>query len=186
MRQGSIVVEDPHRPFRSGYSTGYVNRERTSVARHLGGFADRIGDKITELLPMLGVLVFAVGLIWGVSWFNDRYSIVSKVESFFKGKEELCVDSDMNAPRQETSQHASTLVVSCCKCNARFEIDTTRNGQDGIQVVCPRCAGQLIVVQNPVKVPQLVWVEGRYENHRMPDGSIVRAWLPGHYEQRNW
>lgn len=185
MRQGSIVVEDPHRPFRSGYSTGYVNRERTSVSRHLGGIADTIGDKITELLPLLGGMVFAAGLIWGVSWLNDRYSIFSKVESFFKGKEELCVDSKMNASRQGTSQRASTLAVVCCKCNARIEIVVPRNGQDNIQIVCPRCAEQLIVVQNPVKVPQMIWVQGRYVDQRLPGGSIVRAWLPGHYEQRN-
>lgn len=49
------------------------------------------------------------------------------------------------------------------------------------------------VVQQPVVVPsqpvvvqqpQQVWVEGRYVDQVQANGSTVRIWQPGHYEQR--
>ena len=42
------------------------------------------------------------------------------------------------------------------------------------------------VVQQPVVVqqPTTVWVEGRYVDQMQANGSVVRVWQPGHYEQR--
>ena len=42
------------------------------------------------------------------------------------------------------------------------------------------------VVTQPVVVqqPQQVWVEGRYVDQVQANGSTVRVWQPGHYEQR--
>ena len=31
---------------------------------------------------------------------------------------------------------------------------------------------------------QNVWVEGRYIDQATPNGTIVRVWQPGHYEQQ--
>ena len=33
-------------------------------------------------------------------------------------------------------------------------------------------------------VVQRVWVEGRYIDQIQPNGTVVRVWQPGHYEQR--
>ena len=45
-----------------------------------------------------------------------------------------------------------------------------------------------VVVQQPAPVvvqqPQQVWVEGRYVDQMQANGSTVRIWQPGHYEQR--
>lgn len=53
-----------------------------------------------------------------------------------------------------------------------------------------------VVVQQPAPVvvqpapvvvqqqPQTVWVEGRYVDQIQPNGTVVRVWQPGHYEQR--
>jgi hypothetical protein len=41
-----------------------------------------------------------------------------------------------------------------------------------------------VVVQPPVYQTQNVWVEGRYVDTVQPNGTTVRAWQPGHYEQR--
>ena len=45
-----------------------------------------------------------------------------------------------------------------------------------------------VVVQQPAPVvvqqPQTVWVEGRYVDQVQANGSTVRIWQPGHYEQR--
>ena len=41
-----------------------------------------------------------------------------------------------------------------------------------------------VVVQQPVYQTQNVWVEGRYVDTVQPNGTIVRTWQPGHYEQR--
>jgi len=41
-----------------------------------------------------------------------------------------------------------------------------------------------IVVQQPVYQTQNVWVEGRYVDTVQPNGTILRTWQPGHYEQR--
>ena len=56
-------------------------------------------------------------------------------------------------------------------------------------VVAPR---ETVVVQQPAAVqqpvvvaqPQQVWVEGRYVDQVQANGSTVRIWQPGHYEQR--
>jgi len=41
-----------------------------------------------------------------------------------------------------------------------------------------------VVVEGAVTTVQTVWVEGRYVDQVQPDGTIVRVWVPGHYEQR--
>ena len=45
-----------------------------------------------------------------------------------------------------------------------------------------------VVVQQPAPVvvqqPTTVWVEGRYVDQVQANGSTVRVWQPGHYEQR--
>ena len=41
-----------------------------------------------------------------------------------------------------------------------------------------------VVVQQPVYQTQNVWVEGRYVDTVQPNGTVVRTWQPGHYEQR--
>ena len=44
---------------------------------------------------------------------------------------------------------------------------------------------QPVVVQQPIVAPaQSVWVEGRYVDQVQANGSTVRVWQPGHYEQR--
>ena len=40
-------------------------------------------------------------------------------------------------------------------------------------------------VPRPVARQQNVWVNGRYVDKVQADGSVVRTWQPGHYEQRN-
>lgn len=43
----------------------------------------------------------------------------------------------------------------------------------------------VVVTPPPVVVaPQTVWVEGRYIDQIQPNGTIIRVWQPGHYEQR--
>ena len=41
-----------------------------------------------------------------------------------------------------------------------------------------------VVVPQPVYQTQNVWVEGRYVDTVQPNGTVVRTWQPGHYEQR--
>ena len=43
---------------------------------------------------------------------------------------------------------------------------------------------QPAVVQQPVMQQQAVWGEGRYVDQVQANGSTVRIWQPGHYEQR--
>jgi len=40
------------------------------------------------------------------------------------------------------------------------------------------------VVATPVYATQSVWVEGRYMDQVQPNGTVLRVWQPGHYEQR--
>ena len=42
---------------------------------------------------------------------------------------------------------------------------------------------QQVVVEQPVQT-QNVWVEGRYVDQMQADGTTVRVWQPGHYEQQ--
>ena len=48
-------------------------------------------------------------------------------------------------------------------------------------VVAPQ---PVVVAPQPVYQTQNVWVEGRYVDTVQPNGTIVRTWQPGHYEQR--
>ncbi|MBE6382540.1 MAG: hypothetical protein E7049_05965 [Lentisphaerae bacterium] len=41
-----------------------------------------------------------------------------------------------------------------------------------------------VVVQQPVYETRSVWVEGRYVDQAQPNGTVIRVWQPGHYEQR--
>ena len=41
-----------------------------------------------------------------------------------------------------------------------------------------------IVVAQPVQTVQNVWVEGRYIDQVQANGTVIRVWQPGHYEQR--
>ena len=43
---------------------------------------------------------------------------------------------------------------------------------------------QPVVVAQPVYQTQNVWVEGRYVDTVQPNGTVLRTWQPGHYEQR--
>ena len=43
---------------------------------------------------------------------------------------------------------------------------------------------QPVVIQQPVQQTQNVWVEGRYVDQVQANGSAVRVWQPGHYEQQ--
>ena len=40
------------------------------------------------------------------------------------------------------------------------------------------------VVTTPVYTTQSVWVEGRYVDQVQANGTVIRVWQPGHYEQR--
>lgn len=42
----------------------------------------------------------------------------------------------------------------------------------------------VVVTPAPVYQTQNVWVEGRYVDQVQPNGTMVRTWVPGHYEQR--
>ena len=51
-------------------------------------------------------------------------------------------------------------------------------------VTQPVVVQQHVVVQ-PATTVQNVWVEGRYIDQVQANGSVVRVWQPGHYEQRS-
>lgn len=60
-------------------------------------------------------------------------------------------------------------------------------------VTTPTVVTQPVIVQQPVvqtvapapvAQTQNVWVEGRYVDQIQANGSTVRVWQPGHYEQR--
>ena len=48
----------------------------------------------------------------------------------------------------------------------------------------PVVAQPPVAVQQPVQQIQNVWVEGRYVDQVQANGSTVRIWQPGHYEQQ--
>ncbi len=49
-------------------------------------------------------------------------------------------------------------------------------------VVSP--APVVVPAPTPVYTTQNVWVEGRYIDQVQPNGTVIRVWQPGHYEQR--
>ncbi len=55
-------------------------------------------------------------------------------------------------------------------------------------VTTPAVVTQPVVVQQTVVTPvtqvQNVWVEGRYVEQVQANGTVIRIWQPGHYEQR--
>ncbi len=53
-----------------------------------------------------------------------------------------------------------------------------------VQQPQPVVVTQPVVVQQPVQQVQNVWVDGRYVDQVQANGSTVRVWQPGHYEQQ--
>jgi hypothetical protein len=51
-------------------------------------------------------------------------------------------------------------------------------------VTTPTVVTTPAVVTTPVTTVQNVWVEGRYVDQVLSNGTVVRVWQPGHYEQR--
>lgn len=55
-------------------------------------------------------------------------------------------------------------------------------------VVQPTVTQPVVIQQQTVATPvtqvQNVWVDGRYVDQVQPNGTVVRTWVPGHYEQR--
>jgi hypothetical protein len=41
-----------------------------------------------------------------------------------------------------------------------------------------------VVVKQPVYEVRKVWVEGAYQDQVQANGTILRVWVPGHYEER--
>ena len=54
--------------------------------------------------------------------------------------------------------------------------------RETVVVQQPTVVTQPVVVQQPAV--QTVWIEGRYVDQVQANGSVVRVWQPGHYEQR--
>lgn len=50
-------------------------------------------------------------------------------------------------------------------------------------VATPTVIQQPVVVTQPQPVYQQVWVEGRYVDQVQPNGTTIRVWQPGHYQQ---
>ena len=48
----------------------------------------------------------------------------------------------------------------------------------------PTTVVQQPIITAPVTQTQNVWVEGRYVDQVQANGTVVRVWQPGHYEQR--
>ena len=42
----------------------------------------------------------------------------------------------------------------------------------------------VVVTPQPVYTTQSVWVDGCYVNQTQSNGTVIRVWQPGHYEQR--
>lgn len=51
-------------------------------------------------------------------------------------------------------------------------------------VTAPVVVNPTVVTPAPVTTVQNVWVAGRYVDQVQGDGTVVRVWQPGHYEQR--
>ena len=53
-----------------------------------------------------------------------------------------------------------------------------------VVVTTPTVVTTTPVVATTVSTVQNVWVEGRYVDQVQANGTVVRVWQPGHYEQR--
>ena len=51
-------------------------------------------------------------------------------------------------------------------------------------VVVTQPAPVVVTPSAPVYQTQNVWVEGRYVDQVQANGTVIRVWQPGHYEQR--
>ncbi|MBP5284637.1 MAG: hypothetical protein ILO34_00825 [Kiritimatiellae bacterium] len=50
-------------------------------------------------------------------------------------------------------------------------------------VTAPTVVSTTRVISAPVTTVQNVWVEGRYVDQVQANGTVIRVWQPGHYEQ---
>jgi len=125
-----IIVEDPHRAARNMRVSSYSRYEPSSYLRNSAGFWQTVWDKFKNSVPSLGGIILGLGLVYGLNWVDDKYSIVSRVKAYFSSTSD-------EIPQNESSKY----------CQRELEQDVPASRNSSYLIVCPVCGTQFDVTE---------------------------------------
>lgn len=144
-----VIVEDPHRPARNRNTPTYARYEPSPYIRNRPGFWEVVWDKLKDLVPMLGGIILGLGIVYGLNWLDDKYSICAKAKAYFSGASEAATKDELEAHydqglSQEAPPSPTTWTIICCVCNARLDASHLRHLRS-FDCSCPNCGSNLHV-----------------------------------------
>ena len=138
-----IIVEDPHRAVRNIRASSYSRHEPSSYLRNSAGFWQTVWDKFKYSVPALGGIILGLGLVYGLDWVDDKYSIVSRVKAYFSSaSNEISKNESSKYCQQElgqdvpASQNSSYFIV-CPVCGTQFDVTEFARRYSAFDCDCP-------------------------------------------------
>lgn len=107
-------------------------REIDSETDYVGKFGAwlTVWDKFKYLVPALGGIILGLGLVYGLDWVDDKYSIRAKVKAYFSSASE-------DATKNES--------IKCCERGLVQDVPVSQ--KSSYFVVCPFCGTQFDVTE---------------------------------------
>ena len=139
----------PHRAVRNRCEPSYIPNELTTCISNRTAFCRTVWDKLKDLVPMLGGIILGLGIVYGLNWLDDKYSICAKAKAYFSGASEAATKDEPEAHydqglSQEAPPSPTTWTIICCVCNARLDASHLRHLRS-FDCSCPNCGSSLHV-----------------------------------------
>ena len=133
----------PHRAVRNRCEPSYIRNEPSPYIRNSAGFMQTVWGKFKDFVPMLGGIILGVGIVYGLNWLDDKYSIVSRVKACFSSAPEAfskkeSIKHGEHELQQEVpaSQHPRFFVI-CPFCGTRFDVTQFAQRYSAFDCDCP-------------------------------------------------
>lgn len=147
-----IIVEDPHRTARNRRAPSYISYEPAYYVSNRRSFWEVAWDKSKDFVQVLACAILISGILYGLNWIDDKYSIVSKAKAYFSQvSEPTSKNASAKSHNREYQQEVpisqtKRLTVSCCVCNTQFDA-TQFSHYAAFDCDCPGC-GSILHVEN--------------------------------------
>ena len=139
----------PHRAVRNRCEPSCIRNEPLPYIGNRAGFWEAALGKLKDFVPMLGGLLLGVGVVYGLNWLDDKYSICARAKAYFSGASEVATmnESEAHYDRelwQEVSASPTTWTIICCVCSSRLDASHLRHLRS-FDCSCPNCGSNLHV-----------------------------------------
>lgn len=139
-----------YRAARNMRSSSCSRYEPSSYRRYRTDFWKSVWDKFQYCIPVLAGMILGFGLVHGLDWVDDKYSIRAKVKAYFSGESEVAAKDELAMQYgrdllHETSAPQTTAIVrlTCCSCGTVFDFYRHRDDAKEFWASCPSCYSNL-------------------------------------------